>query len=155
MARGLLLGSADEVLLTEGEFPATVFPWLPLRDRGVRVRLMRPEGESLTADELEAAIAPATRVLCLSWVFSYSARPIDVSAGFVDALVGCGFKSLGQESDPIFRTLQEVQARRTSLGVRFAAARFIPDGGLTRSSTHRRVGPALKIGGSQATRSEA
>jgi hypothetical protein len=47
LARGLPLGSTDEVLLTEGEFPATVFPWLPLRDRGVRVRLMRPEGESL------------------------------------------------------------------------------------------------------------
>jgi len=33
--------AGDEILLIDGDFPATVYPWLPLRERGVRVRLFR------------------------------------------------------------------------------------------------------------------
>lgn len=123
LARGLPLRPGDEVLLVDGDFPATVVPWLPLRDRGVGVRLLRPEARPLSAHELAAALTPATRVFCASWVFSFfgdaidvdalgavcrerevlfvlngaqavGVRPLDVSAAPVDAVVGCGFKWL-------------------------------------------------------------
>ena len=123
LARTLPLRRGDEVLLVEGDFPATVYPWLPLRDRGVKVRLLRPNHGRLDADQLAAELSPSTRVLCSSWVFSFSgvavdlealgevcrergvrfvvngsqavgARPIDVTAAPIDALVCAGFKWL-------------------------------------------------------------
>jgi cysteine desulfurase / selenocysteine lyase len=113
----------DEVLLVDGDFPATVVPWLPLAERGVRVRLLRPEGGVLEAGQLEAELTPATRLFCTSWVFSFTghavdlaalgqvcrragvtfvvngsqavgARPLDLAELPVDALVSCGFKWL-------------------------------------------------------------
>jgi cysteine desulfurase / selenocysteine lyase len=123
LAQGLPLEAGDEILLVEGDFPATVYPWLPLRERGVRVRRLRPPGGALTAEALAAELTPATRALCSSWAFSFSgvtidlatigevcrehgvwflvngsqavgARPIDLGALPVDALVSCGFKWL-------------------------------------------------------------
>jgi cysteine desulfurase/selenocysteine lyase len=123
LARGLPLGDGDEVLLVDGDFPASVVPWLPLRERGIRVRLLSPAAGPLTAEELAAAITPATRVFCSSWVFSFfghavdvdalgavcrergvlfvlngaqafGVRPLEVGRAPVDAVVGCGFKWL-------------------------------------------------------------
>ena len=123
LAQGLPLGAGDEVLVVAGDFPATVFPWLPLRDRGVTLRLLDPGPGGLTAELVEASISPATRVLCSSWVFSFTgvaiplddvarvcrdrgvtfvanasqavgARPLDLPSSGVDALVACGFKWL-------------------------------------------------------------
>ena len=112
----------DEVLLVDGDFPATVVPWLPLEGRGVRVRLLEPDS-LLDPELLDAELGPATRLLCTSWVFSFTGRmldldalgrvcrergvafvvngaqgvgaaPIDLGATPVDALVSCGFKWL-------------------------------------------------------------
>lgn len=84
---------------------------------------MAPEARPLTAAQLEAELTPATRVFCSSWVFSFTgeaidldaigrlcrergvlfvvnasqaigARPLDLGAAPVDALVSCGFKWL-------------------------------------------------------------
>ena len=113
----------DEVLLVDGDFPATIVPWLPLAERGVRVRLLRPEGGTLDAGRLAAELTPATRLFCCSWVFSFTGQTVDLAAlgrvcrqagvrfvvngsqavgavpldlaGLpVDALVSCGFKWL-------------------------------------------------------------
>jgi cysteine desulfurase/selenocysteine lyase len=123
LVQGVPWRDGDEVLLVDGDFPATVVPWLPLAERGVRVRLLRPEGGRLEAGQLEAELSPATRLFCTSWVFSFTgqavdlaalgrvcrragvsfvvngsqavgAAPLDLAALPVDALVGCGFKWL-------------------------------------------------------------
>ena len=123
LAMGLPLASGDEVLLVDGDFPATVTPWLPLRRKGVQVRLIEPRTGFLTPEDVDDAITPRTRVLCTSWVFSFSghaidldavgsicrdrgvrcvvngsqalgARPIDVGAAPIDALASCGWKWL-------------------------------------------------------------
>jgi selenocysteine lyase/cysteine desulfurase len=89
----------------------------------VRVRPLRPAGELLSAAELTAAIGPRTRLLAVTWVDSFTgrtldlhelgaacrqagmlfvvnasqalgARPLDVSATPVDAVVACGYKWL-------------------------------------------------------------
>ena len=70
LVQGVDWRQGDEVLLVEGDFPATIVPWLPLADRGVRVRLLRPEDGALDAGRLEAELTPATRLFCTSWVFS-------------------------------------------------------------------------------------
>ena len=123
LVQGVDWRRGDEVLLVEGDFPATIVPWLPLAERGVRVRLLRPEGGALDAGQLEAELSPATRLLCTSWVFSFTghavdlaalgrvcrragvtfvvngsqavgAAPLDLRTLPVDALVSCGFKWL-------------------------------------------------------------
>ncbi len=64
--------------MVEDDFPATVVTWLPLKKRGVEVRLLRPEGAGPTVEELERAITPSTRLFCSSWIFSFLGHAIDV-----------------------------------------------------------------------------
>jgi selenocysteine lyase/cysteine desulfurase len=123
IANGLPWNHGDEVLVIAGDYPATILPWQRLASYGVRARPLRPETGLLTASELSAAIGPRTRVLAVTWVDSFTgrvldldalgqicrqagvllvvnasqalgARPIDVSATPVDAVISCGYKWL-------------------------------------------------------------
>jgi cysteine desulfurase/selenocysteine lyase len=80
LANGLPWREGDEVLLIDGDFPASVLSWLLLRERGVTVRLLRPENGALQADELAVHLSPATRVFCASWVNSFNGYAIDLQA---------------------------------------------------------------------------
>lgn len=79
LAGGLALGPGDEVVVAANDFPSDVLPWLLLRDRGVRVRMVEPENEVLTAVEVEAALTDRTKVVCLTWVHSFSGRVVDLA----------------------------------------------------------------------------
>lgn len=121
LANGIAWREGDEVLLVDGDFPATVFPWLPLRGRNVNVRLVKPRGAYFGAADVIANLTPATRVVCTNWVNSFTGiavdidaigetchnhglrfvinasqalgvRPLDVAAAPVDAVVACGHK---------------------------------------------------------------
>jgi selenocysteine lyase/cysteine desulfurase len=123
IANGLPWKHGDEVLVIEGDYPATVLPWQRLTGQGVQVRPLRPASGPLTADELAAAVSPRTRLLAVTWVDSFTgraldldalgavcrqagvvsvvnasqalgARPIDVQRTPVDAVVSCGYKWL-------------------------------------------------------------
>ncbi len=123
IANGLAWADGDQVLTIEGDYPATVLPWQRLPGAGVQVRALRPADGLLTAGELAAAIGPRTRLLAVTWVDSFTgrtldlhalgavcrqsgvllivnasqalgARPIDVAATPVDAVVSCGYKWL-------------------------------------------------------------
>lgn len=123
LANGLPLDAGDAVLVMDGDFPSNLLPWQGLEGRGVDVRTVAPAADLLTVDEVAAALNPRTRVVCLSWVHSFSgrvaalddigtlcrdrgvrlvvngsqavgARPLDLSRVPVDALVGVGFKWL-------------------------------------------------------------
>lgn len=123
IANGLPWEHGDEVLVIEGDYPATVLPWQRLTEHGVQVRPLHPARELLTADELTAAFGPRTRLLAVTWVDSFTgrtldldalgtvcrragvvlvvnasqalgARPIDVQRTPVDAVLSCGYKWL-------------------------------------------------------------
>jgi selenocysteine lyase/cysteine desulfurase len=123
IAHGMRLESGDDVLLMHGDFPSNVLPWLAHRERGVSVRRIGPSGRVLEIEEIARAIRPETRVVCLSWVHSFSgwtleidkigalcreagarlvvnvsqglgARPFDVRTAGIDALVCAGWKWL-------------------------------------------------------------
>jgi cysteine desulfurase / selenocysteine lyase len=123
IANGLPWEDGDEVLVIEGDYPATVLPWRRLAGQGVRVRPLSPADGLLTADELSAAVGPNTRLLAVTWVDSFTgraldldalgavcrragivlvvnasqalgARAIDVQRTPVDAVVSCGYKWL-------------------------------------------------------------
>lgn len=80
LRNGIHWQADDEVLLVHGDFPATIYPWLGLRDSGVHVRLLTPRGFSLTPDELKREITPSTRLLCVSWVNSFNGSILDLAA---------------------------------------------------------------------------
>jgi len=81
LANGIRWKSGDEVLLVEGDFPASIFPWLNLRNnRGVLVRSIKPHRAVLQDWELEAAVTPATKLFCATWVDSFTGHVIDLSA---------------------------------------------------------------------------
>jgi selenocysteine lyase/cysteine desulfurase len=123
MANGLPWKAGDEILLMKGDFPSDIFPWLALRDNGVTIRLIEPRHGVTQADELLENITGATRLVCLTWVHSFSGaaidlkalgdicrerdiiffvnasqalgtRPLDISQVPVDALTSVGFKWL-------------------------------------------------------------
>jgi cysteine desulfurase / selenocysteine lyase len=123
VANGLDLRPGDEIVVAANDFPSDILPWLRLQEGGVRVRMLEPRGEVLTAEEVDAAFTSRTRAVCLTWVHSFSgavldldavgavcrdrgvwfivngsqavgAIPIDVRSVPVDALVSAGFKWL-------------------------------------------------------------
>jgi cysteine desulfurase / selenocysteine lyase len=80
LVQGVDWRQGDEVLLVDGDFPATIVPWLPLAERGVRVRLLRPAAGTLEAGQVAAELTPATRLFCCSWVFSFTGQTVDLAA---------------------------------------------------------------------------
>jgi selenocysteine lyase/cysteine desulfurase len=80
LANGIPLEAGDDVLLMKGDFPSNVLPWLAHRERGVEVRLLEPAGFVLEPDEVATALRARTRVLCMSWVHSFSGHVADLAA---------------------------------------------------------------------------
>ncbi len=113
-ARALPLKAGDVVLLSDKEFPANVYPWLMLRDRGVSVEVARcrPEGWPDEDYLLQRLRDPAVRVLAVSFVqFSngYRADLQKLSAAcrangtylVVDGIQGIGNSVLDVTETPI------------------------------------------------------
>jgi len=80
LANGIRWRAGDEVLLVKGDFPSDILPWLALRRRGVTVRLIEPRNHVIQADELSANLTAATRLLCTTWVHSFSGFAVDAQS---------------------------------------------------------------------------
>lgn len=68
VANGLPWVTGDNVVSNSLEFPANVYPWLNLEQRGVHVKFVEPEGGRVPFDRLAAAIDNRTRVVAISAV---------------------------------------------------------------------------------------
>jgi len=72
VASGLTWRTGDRVVVPDLEFPSTVYPWLALRDLGVRVDFVAPRGEpgALPVEAFGDVIAagPPPKVVAASWV---------------------------------------------------------------------------------------
>jgi len=68
VANGLRWQPGDNVVTTNVEFPANVYPWLNLRDRGVEVRMVPEIDGRIPPQRIEEAIDGKTRVVALSFV---------------------------------------------------------------------------------------
>lgn len=108
LANGLPLGSGDEVVVMRGDFPSNVLPWLMLEARGVTVHVVKPRGVVLAPDEIAAVLTPRTRVVCLSWVHSFSGHALDIDA------IGRLCRDAGAWL--IVNTTQALGARQLALG---------------------------------------
>ena len=80
-ANGLNWASGDELLYYGDDYPANVYPWMALQDRGVVIRSLRPDvAGGITPELVEEAITPRTRLVALASCHFLSGRRIDVDA---------------------------------------------------------------------------
>ena len=101
IANGLGLEAGDRVVGLAGEYPANVYPWRRLRRFGIQYVQLPAHNERFDYEEIEAALAPPTKVLTVSSVGFASGLRLDlVRLGemcrkrdvlfFVDAIQGLG-----------------------------------------------------------------
>jgi cysteine desulfurase / selenocysteine lyase len=93
--------SGDNVVGDDMEFPANVYPWMLLKDRGVEYRLARNRDGQIGIDEIAAVVDGRTRIVAVSWVAFHNGwvYPIEEIGAFcrekgillvVDAIQGLG-----------------------------------------------------------------
>ncbi len=68
IARGLNFQPGDEIIISNIEFPANVYPWMALENQGVQIKKITSHQGELQLDNLEKMITPKTRLVSLSSV---------------------------------------------------------------------------------------
>lgn len=112
VAEGFPWQSGDNAVTAQEEYPANVYPWLNLRERGVEVRFVPSRDRRLWVDDFRERIDARTRVVSVSQVeFASGFRNDLVSLGelcrqrgvffFVDAIQGLGVLPLDVRKTPI------------------------------------------------------
>lgn len=139
VANGLSWQKGDNVVTTNVEFPANMYPWLALRERGVQVRMVLEEDGRIPLERLIEAIDSRTRLvtvssvqyasgfrtdlatlgeycqskgvlLCVDAIQSLGVFPIDVKAMNIDFLAADGHKWLcAPEGCAVFYVRRELQ----------------------------------------------
>ena len=112
-ARALPLAAGDVVLTVDREFPANVYPWMALAERGVRLeRVPCVDGLPDEAALRRALARPEVRALTVSWVQFASGYRVDLARlgaacrergvwFVVDAIQGLGACTLDLRETPI------------------------------------------------------
>ena len=139
VANGLTWQRGDNVVITNVEFPANLYPWQALRERGVEVRTVLEEDGRVPLERMMEAVNSRTRVvsvssvefasgyrfdvatlgqfcqskgvlLCVDAIQSLGLLPIDVKAMGIDFLAADGHKWLcAPEGAGIFYVRKELQ----------------------------------------------
>jgi cysteine desulfurase/selenocysteine lyase len=123
LINGIPWKKGDEILLIDGDFPTDIIPWQPLKQIGVKIKMIKAVDSNLTLDELKLYATEKTKLLCVSWTNSFNGHsinihtigrfcrsnriifalngsqsfgyiPISFSKSLVDVAFGCGFKWL-------------------------------------------------------------
>jgi cysteine desulfurase/selenocysteine lyase len=104
-AQGLPLKSGDEILLSDVEFPSNVYPWLVLKERGIKVKFIKSNNGFFNIDYFRKAITGRSRVLSLSQVQFFNGFKNDLAVigeicranniyFVVDGIQGCGVEPI-------------------------------------------------------------
>jgi selenocysteine lyase/cysteine desulfurase len=78
VASGLRWSSGEQILLSEAEFPANVYPYLNLRRHGVEVEIFPSPQGVVTPERIESRLTPRTKLLALSAVQFLSGHRADL-----------------------------------------------------------------------------
>jgi len=81
VANGITWAPGDEVVCYLDDYPANVYPWMNLRDKGVQIRFIEPAhvGE-LTVGALQRVLTPKTKLVALASCSFLSGFRIDIAA---------------------------------------------------------------------------
>ena len=68
LALGIEWNAGDSIILNDVEFPANVYPFMQLKERGVEVDCIKSKNGIVTAEEVIKAIKPETKLISISFV---------------------------------------------------------------------------------------
>ncbi|MFH0988803.1 MAG: aminotransferase class V-fold PLP-dependent enzyme [bacterium] len=77
---GLPWKSGDQVILNNLEFPANVYPYIPLKKLGVELEVLNCPDGKITADQIFSAVTSRTRAIALSAVQFLSGYRADLKS---------------------------------------------------------------------------
>ena len=80
LAQGLDWRAGDNVVGARGEYPANVYPWMALRDRGVELRMAEPVDGRIEPQAVLSLVDDRTRVVALSHVEFWNGYRVDIEA---------------------------------------------------------------------------
>lgn len=80
VANGLSWNTGDNVVTTNVEFPANVYPWMGLQSRGVQLKMVPEENGRIPVERMADAIDSKTRVVTVSAVQYASGYRADLAA---------------------------------------------------------------------------
>lgn len=80
LAQGLDWQAGENVVGAIGEYPANVYPWLALRDRGVDYRQAQPVDGRVTLESVFSLVDEHTRVVALSHVEFWNGYRVDIES---------------------------------------------------------------------------
>ncbi|MCA9237948.1 MAG: aminotransferase class V-fold PLP-dependent enzyme [Planctomycetales bacterium] len=80
VAQGLDWRPGDNVVTLDDEFPANIYPWLSLQDKGVETRFAPTERGRVDLDAVRSLCDERTRVVSVSWVAYLSGHRRDLTA---------------------------------------------------------------------------
>jgi len=80
-ANGIAWKKGDEVIVYADDYPANVYPWLELQNRGVRIKWLEVDALGrITPDAVESCITSATRLVALASCHFQTGWRIDIPA---------------------------------------------------------------------------
>lgn len=80
LAQGLEWKAGDNVVGAEGEYPANVYPWMALAERGVEFRQTRAVHGRITVESVLSLVDARTRVVAVSHVEFWNGFRLDIEA---------------------------------------------------------------------------
>jgi cysteine desulfurase/selenocysteine lyase len=112
VAEGFPWRPGDNLVTAEEEYPANVYPWMNLANRGVEVRRVPSRDGRIPIEEIQSQVDGRTRIVSLSWVEFASGFRNDLDAVgelcrrrgvyfFVDAIQGLGVLPLDVRQTPV------------------------------------------------------
>jgi len=78
LAQGIDWKAGDRIILNDVEFPANVYPFLQLKEKGVEIDFIKSTNGIVTAEEIIKAIHPRTKLISISFVQFLSGYRIDL-----------------------------------------------------------------------------
>jgi cysteine desulfurase / selenocysteine lyase len=78
LAQGIDWKPGDRIILNDVEFPANVYPFLQLKEKGVEIDFIKSTNGIITAEEVINAIHPRTKLISISFVQFLSGYRIDL-----------------------------------------------------------------------------
>lgn len=78
LAQGIDWNAGDRIILNDVEFPANVYPFLQLKEKGVEVDIIKSTNGIVTAEEIIKTIHPKTKLISISYVQFLSGYRIDL-----------------------------------------------------------------------------
>ena len=80
-ANGIQWNKGDEVVVYADDYPANVYPWLNLQDRGVVIKWLKTEVlGKITLEDVESALTPSTRLVALASCHFQTGWRIDITS---------------------------------------------------------------------------